>query len=129
MGRRIERWIADDGVEFSTQQEMILHELDLIDAREIELFLDGMDKLAPRRRVEYAKVLVAWQQFKNRQATESVVGTDQESIPELPTNEAEEYSDPGAPIKFEAILKTPSTTPHMSEEEEIKASFDKAPTL
>lgn len=63
MGRRVDKWIADDGSEHDSQRGMVLHELALVDAREIDAFLrDDTGKL-PKRHREYTRLLTEWQEY------------------------------------------------------------------
>lgn len=64
MGKMVSRWIANDGQEFVEQRDMLLHELSLIDAKEIELFV--RDK-PPRKQAEYGTLLKEWQLYQRTQ--------------------------------------------------------------
>lgn len=66
MGRRTERWIADDGKEFNTREDMLRHELLLIDEKEIAIFVADKPQ---RRQKEYAKLLLEWQNYRRNQDT------------------------------------------------------------
>lgn len=63
MGRSALIWFADDGEEFKTQKDMLLHELLILDNKEIEAFLETELDVKERKRGEYKKVLVAWQTY------------------------------------------------------------------
>lgn len=63
MGGPVTKWISDDGVPFEDEQSMILHELALIDAKEIELFVQQYKE---RKRREYASVLSDWQKYQRQ---------------------------------------------------------------
>lgn len=62
MGVQVIRWRADDGSLFETQRDLLLYEMQAIDRREIELFLDKYMRTSSSRRSEYRRVLNAWQQ-------------------------------------------------------------------
>lgn len=63
MGRRISKWIADDGSEHDTEREMVMHEMEAIDAKEIDAFLRKEDGNLPKRHREYTRVLIEWQKY------------------------------------------------------------------
>lgn len=111
MGRRTERWIADDGKEFDTKEDMLRHELLLIDEKEIAIFV--ADK-PPRRQKEYAKLLLEWQNYRRNQ-----------DIPvEVQRNlEMEEFDF--ADLE-QALDVLPPQNYKLSEEDEIEASFARA---
>lgn len=60
MGKKVSRWIADDGTEFNDQVFMIQHELAVLDEKEIDIFLANTEK-TPRQQQIYKKILVEWQ--------------------------------------------------------------------
>lgn len=66
MGKAVQRWIADDGTEFESEREMILHELTLLDIKEIDLWLQQQE-VSPKRLNEYRKLLRSWQQHIRNQ--------------------------------------------------------------
>jgi len=69
MGKKVDRWIADDGQEFAEQRDMLLHELSLVDAKEIDLFI--RDKF-PRKQAEYKNLLKEWQVYQRTRQLEEV---------------------------------------------------------
>jgi hypothetical protein len=100
MGKCESRWIAEDGTEFKVEQDMLLHELSIIDAKEIDLFL--MAQNVPLRRLnEYKKLLKAWQAYirntqtqpdiKKSNPKDSVVGPSIEAIFTRQEEEDEEF--------------------------------------
>ena len=111
MGRRAERWIADDGKEFNTREEMLRYELLLIDEKEIAIFV--ADKPA-RRQKEYAKLLLDWQSYRRDQ--------DVPLAPHVP-HELEEFDFSALE---QAIDVLPPQNYKLSEDEEIEASFARA---
>lgn len=77
MGKMVPRWIADDGQEFVERRDMLLHELSLIDAKEIELFV--RDK-QPRKQAEYRTLLKEWQLYQRTQQLDEQVSPSE--VPE-----------------------------------------------
>ena len=61
MGKAVQRWVADDGTEFETEREMILHEMTLLDVKEIDIWLQQQE-VSTKRMNEYRKLLGSWQQ-------------------------------------------------------------------
>jgi hypothetical protein len=51
---------------------MTLHELSLVDGKEIDLFLASRE-VSVKRRSEYRKILVAWQQYMRKQYPDAKV--------------------------------------------------------
>ena len=81
MGVAIQRWVADDGTEFNTEQEMILHELSILDAKEIDVFLQHVVDTRPRKLNEYRKLLVSWQAYLQSQKYPKNPGPPSQSKP------------------------------------------------
>lgn len=61
MGRQVTKWVSEDGQEFVDERSMLLHELELVDAKEIELFIQ---KYPEKKGKEYSKVLLDWQKYQ-----------------------------------------------------------------
>jgi hypothetical protein len=72
MGVSALRWIADDGVEFNSKREMLLHEMTLLDVKEIDIWL-LQQEVSTKRMNEYRKLLRAWQQHIRTQELDSDV--------------------------------------------------------
>lgn len=70
MGKAIERWVADDGTEFATKKEMLIHELTMLDEKEIDVFLATAVNANSRRTSEYKKLLIQWQKHLRAQDLE-----------------------------------------------------------
>jgi hypothetical protein len=66
MGASVVKWVSDDGQSFDTREDMIIHELTLVDAKEIDIFL-AINQTAPRKVPEYKKLLVLWQTHMRKQ--------------------------------------------------------------
>lgn len=67
MGTSVVKWVADDGTAFDTEEEMLVHELALVDSKEIDIFL-SMQDVTPRRIAEYKKLLTSWQSHMREQS-------------------------------------------------------------
>ena len=67
MGRAIQRWVAEDGTEFDDERSMVLYELSILDASEIEIFLKDVIEASPRKTIEYRKILKRWQAYLQKQ--------------------------------------------------------------
>lgn len=77
MGNPVTKWISDDGLSFEDECSMLLHELSLLDAKEIDLFVK---QFKDRKQKEYAAVLNLWQKYqRSHQNTLSPV--KQTSVP------------------------------------------------
>lgn len=63
MGHQIAKWIADDGSEHNTERDMVMHEMEAVDAKEIEAFLRDEDGKPPKRWREYTRILTEWQKY------------------------------------------------------------------
>jgi hypothetical protein len=61
MGKAVERWVADDGTEFDSKKDMLIHELTLLDEKEIDVFLTAFVSPTSKRTTEYKKLLIQWQ--------------------------------------------------------------------
>lgn len=61
MGNPVTKWISDDGLSFDDERSMLLHELALVDAKEIDLFVKQYKE---RKQKEYAVVLLDWQRYQ-----------------------------------------------------------------
>ena len=72
MGHQVSKWIADDGTEFNEKKLMLLHEMALIDGKEIALFL-AKQNISSRRMTEYTKLLVSWQKYMREYSVTNVV--------------------------------------------------------
>lgn len=86
MGQSVTRWVADDGTEFTTYEDMVEHELLMLDRKMIDLFLDHVVKTSPRRRSEYQRLLERWQSFFRKyelQGLSAQVNTVDNQIPQL----------------------------------------------
>lgn len=79
MGKQVSKWVADDGQEFDNQKDMLLYEMAVVDAKEIDLFLEAQE-VSQRRVTEYKKLLVAWQ--KHMQEDYYIADKVKESIPD-----------------------------------------------
>lgn len=66
MGHRIEKWVADDGTEWPTKHEMMKHELLVLDEKLIDIFIDDVLDTHPRKKPEYKRILVQWQEYSRR---------------------------------------------------------------
>lgn len=62
MGRKVEKWVADDGTEFLDERSMRMHELAALDGKLIDVFLEDQE-VHSKKRPEYRRILVAWQEF------------------------------------------------------------------
>ena len=63
MGKQVTKFIADDGKEFDSRQEMQVYELLLLDEREIDIFLNNVYKPTKVKYIPIRKALIAWQKF------------------------------------------------------------------
>lgn len=62
MGSPVTKWKAVDGAEFDTQKDMLLHELSLNEAAEIDVFLNSKYENS-RRKAEYKRVLTQFAEY------------------------------------------------------------------
>jgi len=62
MGSPVTKWKAIDGAEFGTQKDMLLHELSLNEATEIDIFL-STQYASSRRKAEYKRVLAQFAEY------------------------------------------------------------------
>lgn len=67
MGKQITKFIADDGTEFDSKQEMQVYELLSLDEKEIDIFLHNVLKPTKTKVVPIRKALIAWQKFVRAQ--------------------------------------------------------------
>lgn len=67
MGRAVERWVADDGTEFDNKKDMLVHELTVLDEKEIDAFLAHTVSPTSKRVTEYKKMLIQWQKYLRAQ--------------------------------------------------------------
>lgn len=68
MGKPVTKWVSDDGASFEDERSMILHELSLVDCKEIELFVKQYKE---RKQKEYASVLMDWQKYQRSNQSKS----------------------------------------------------------
>jgi hypothetical protein len=112
MGKRIERWVADDGTEFESEAAMLTHEMNLLDYQEIDIFMESYD-CAERKRGEYSKAVKAWQAYRNSHMVQQL-RTKPKGIARSPVHEVE-------PPRVE--------TDEEREARELQSSFAKATPL
>jgi hypothetical protein len=86
MGQAVQRWVADDGTEFDTQKDMIIHEMTILDEKEIDLFLANIET-SVKRISEYRKLLITWQKYIRGQSFR-----EPEAAPEQLTLNLAEFS-------------------------------------
>ena len=70
MGRAVERWVADDGSEFDSKRDMLVHEMTILDEKEIDYFVTTVIDTSVKRASEYKKLLMAWQKHIRTQQFE-----------------------------------------------------------
>lgn len=70
MGRAVERWVADDGTEFDSKREMLIHEMTILDEKEIDFFVSNIIETSAKRASEYKKLLMTWQKHIRGQQLE-----------------------------------------------------------
>lgn len=73
MGRAVEKWIADDGSEFGNKRDMIVHEMTILDEKEIDYFVTSIIQTSVKRTSEYKKLLMSWQKHVRTQQFEEPV--------------------------------------------------------
>lgn len=102
MGKMVSKWIANDGEEFLSEQDMILHELEEIDKEEISVFVDNL-KPSARKASEYKKLLAQWQRYLRETQLEpssSDSNIDDDLIADLiAKNTDEDYDDEDESIR------------------------------
>ena len=69
MGHQTIRWVANDGQEFLEERDMILHELEAIDAKEAAAFCEEHYSNSKKRK-EYIAVILAWQKYQRQGQTD-----------------------------------------------------------
>lgn len=79
MVRTESRYIASDGTEFKDKREAILHDLAILDEREIDIFL-SQSEYTVKRVTEYRKLLYTWQKYVRSQALEAQNHEQEESM-------------------------------------------------
>ena len=67
MGKQVTRFVADDGTEFDSKQEMQIYELLSLDEKEIDIFLNSVYKPTKVKHIPIRKALIAWQKFVRAQ--------------------------------------------------------------
>ena len=90
MGKVVERWVADDGTEFDNQKDMLIHELTVLDEKEIDVFLSSFVSPTSKRTSEYKKLLIQWQKH--------IRGQDLNVLSLFPTSESTNSADPDSDI-------------------------------
>lgn len=63
MGKPKVTWEADDGQEFPTERDMLLHEMGHIDSKEIDIFVNEFTT-NKKLRTQYSRVLLAWMRYQ-----------------------------------------------------------------
>ena len=86
MGRAVERWIADDGTEFDNKRDMLLHEMTLLDEKEIDYFVTHVIETSVKRASEYKKLLITWQKHVRSQELDKPTMQEVKEVLELPLN-------------------------------------------
>lgn len=86
MGRAVERWIADDGTEFDNKRDMLLHEMTLLDEKEIDYFVTHVIETSVKRASEYKKLLITWQKHVRSQELDKPTIQEVKEVLELPLN-------------------------------------------
>jgi hypothetical protein len=94
MGKRITKWVADDGEEFVDERSMRIHELRAKTAEAVAIFVEGhLDGVESNRYVRFSKIvtdaIMAWEELQL------------ESDLTLAASVVETIEPPAAPIKFE----------------------------
>lgn len=80
MGRKAAIWYADDGTPFNDEASMLLHEMAILDAKEIDLFL-ASSEFSGKRKTEYRKLLINWQQYMRKQYPVATDNIPEEHVP------------------------------------------------
>lgn len=86
MGRAVERWIADDGTEFDNKRDMLLHEMTVLDEKEIDYFVNHVIETSVKRASEYKKLLITWQKHVRSQELDKPTLPELKEALELPLN-------------------------------------------
>lgn len=119
MGKKVDRWIADDGTEFQDQKSMLLYEMAQVDAKEIEVFLrEKFSERGSRRNSEYKKLLIEWQAYMRENSPQMTIQSVTVSEPVSFDQEVQEWVPSGGYIL--------DSLPELDENEEIERSFKKA---
>lgn len=131
MGKQVSKWLSDDGIEFDTKKEMLLHELSLLDEKEINIFIEDIYDCPSRQKKSYKKSIIAWQKYQRELDMKDVVEEVQVNL----INEGWDVinEDLSATIKEISEHASPIPLDKLSEEEkelqEIEESFEKAPKV
>jgi hypothetical protein len=88
MGKRITKWVADDGEEFVDERSMRIHELRAKTAEAVAIFVEGhLDGTESNRYVRFSKIvtdaIMAWEELQLESDLASTVSTTVDNI-ELP---------------------------------------------
>jgi hypothetical protein len=86
MGKAVERWIADDGTEFDNKRDMLLHEMTVLDEKEIDYFVSHVIDTSVKRASEYKKLLITWQKHVRSQELDKPTMQAMKEVLELPLN-------------------------------------------
>jgi hypothetical protein len=126
MGKSTIVWVADDGTSFSTEREMLLHELSKVDTEEIDIFIDGYTQ-TPKLKTQYKKVLLAWQKYQRESSSSPQVLPIQETeeVAELfeQFKQGEQWEPPGGYLLGDLDRE------ESEEDEDLRRSFEKATAI
>ena len=127
MGSPVTKWRAVDGAEFDSQKDMLLHELSLNEAAEIDVFLSSKYE-SSRRKTEYRRVLTQFAEYmrdsrymQEHPAFLVAPGSLENVDVELPTASVIEWAPEGGYLLQEGSVYDDSA--------EIERSFKKATKL
>ena len=62
MSKKVVKWVSDDGTEFETEREAIIHDLLKIENEEIRLYCE--QNFPVKKRKEYQRILEQWNQSR-----------------------------------------------------------------
>ena len=138
MGKQVKKWIADDETMFDDERSMVLHELKLIDQKEIDLFLINKE-VSVKRKAEYTKLLREWQEHKrelqelpkNIETPVDEIGLQDERLAAF-MQQQEELGKEWVPAGGAALVNNVAedvATKEARELEELEESFRKAQKL
>lgn len=63
MGKQIVKWISNDGQEFDSERDMILHELTLVENEEIKIYC--AQNFPVKKQKEYQRVIQQWNVYRH----------------------------------------------------------------
>jgi hypothetical protein len=102
MGKRITKWVADDGEEFVDERSMRIHELRAKTAEAVAIFVEGhLDGTESNRYVRFSKIvtdaIMAWEELQLESDLAAAVLTAADSAESSPYPS----EPPFPPAKFE----------------------------